>query len=535
MSMWKTASVFDNGDRRNNLLQSSRLRAPKGSPNGGAKRRRSLQEDAMGWFARYYHWFILSVLLTFITLHWLLELEKSLANNESLPEVFMSPPPRVEPLTHGSVSAFGRKYNPNVLLDQDTIGKKSQKKELSASSNQVSPALPAAEPFIPNYTPTASRPLRTIFLGRADENHPFFTTASTSQYYIYDQLLDGLDRSPFFKVVQAHLYNPLDWTVTSKDFHSLPIDEPTLIVVDWAPLQRDCHVLDQMLEGLKQLAERENIYLLYIDVSPSTKTVTCPVPFIPKERTRVAKRGIIEGRHWNSAGKWVEPGAIAVPENVLHFPHYLRQEFVDVMNTMETRRKNDIAHFWRKGDYSHYSLLRRRVGQILKDYDGKHTDKHLRIIIRTIGDETSLPYDEIEPDYVEALLSTRIVVIAQRDEWEDHYRLMESLAGGALVLSDAMLAPPPGLQNGTHLVFYDSSSSLRSLLDYYTTHAEERDAIAANGQAYALGTQRSWHALERVVFGAVLTQVESIEDEAPKRKHPFHTHIHHHDDDNEDL
>lgn len=535
--MWKAPSVFDNGDRRNNVLQSNRLRAPKGSPNGGTKRRRSFQQDAMGWFARYYHWFILSVLLTFITLHWLLELEKNLANNESIPEVLMSPPPRVEPLKHGSVSAFGRKYNPNVLFDQETIGKKPVKKVSSvsaASSKQTLPSPPTAEPFIPNYTPNSSRPLRTIFLGRTDENHPFFTTASTSQYYIYDQLLDGLDRSTFIKVVQAHMYNPLDWTISSKDFHSLPVDEPTLIVVDWAPLQRDCHVLGQMLAGLRQLTQRENVYLLYVDVSPSTKTVTCPVPSIPQERTRVAKRGIVEGRHWNSAEKWVDTGSIAVRENVMHFPHYLRQEFVDVMNTMETRRKNDIAHFWRKGDYSHYSLLRRRVGQILKDYDVKHTDDHLRIIIRTIGDETSLPYDEIEPDYVAALLSTRIIVIAQRDEWEDHYRLMESLAGGALVLSDTMLAPPSGLQNGTHLVFYDSSNSLRSLLDYYTKHSEERETIAASGQAFALGTQRSWHAVERVVFGTPLTQVNSLE-EAPKRKHPSHTHIHHHDDDNEDL
>lgn len=534
MSMWKAPSVFDSGDRRNNVLQSSRLRAPKGSPSGGTKRRRSFQQDAMGWFARYYHWFILSVLLTFITLHFLLELEKNLANDESLPEVFMSPPPRVEPLKHGSVSAFGRKYNPNVLLDQETIGKKTDKKASSissgATSKQILPSPPVAEPFLPNYTPTSSRPLRTVFFGRSDENHPFFTTASTSHYYIYDQLLDGLDRSLFFKVVQAHMYNPVDWTITSKDFHSLPVDEPALIVVDWAPLQRDCHVLDQMLEGLGQLVERDNVYLLYIDVSPSAKTVTCPIASIPKERTRVAKRGIVEGRHWNSAGKWVETGNIAVQESVVHFPNYLRQEFVDVMNTIETRRKNDIAHFWRKGDYSHYSLLRRRVGQILKDYDAKHTDGRLRIIIRTIGDETSLPYDEIEPDYVEALLSTKIVVIAQRDEWEDHYRLMESLASGALVLSDKMLAPPAGLQNGTHLVFYDSSNSLRSLLDYYSTHSEERETIAANGQTFALGTQRSWHAVERVVFGAPFTM-----DEAPKRKHPFHTHIHHHDDDNEDL
>lgn len=525
--MRKATSGFDSSDRRNNVLQSSRLRAPKGSPNGGAKRRRSFQEEAMGWFARYYHWLLLSVMLTFITLHWLLALEKNLADSEPIPEVLMSPPPRLEPLKHGSVSAFGRKYNPNVLLDQIE-----KKPEMQSSSSKKSISKTPAQQFIPGYKPTSSHPLRTIFLGRADENHPFFTTASSSHHFIYDQLLDGLDRSLYFKVVQTHIYNPVDWTVTSKVLHSNPEEEPTLVVVDWASLQRDCHALSQLLSGLRQVTQRDNVYLLYMDASASTKTVTCPIPTIPKERTRVARRGVVEGRHWNSARKWVDTGSIVAEDDVLHFPYYLRQEFVDVMNTMNTRRKNDIAHFWRKGDYSHYSLLRRRVGQILKDYDGKHSDNHLRIILRTIGDETSLPYDEIEPDYVEALLSTRIVVIAQRDEWEDHYRLMESLASGALVLSDTMLAPPAGLQNGTHLVFYDSSSSLRSLLDYYTKHTEEREEIAVNGQAFALGTQRSWHAVERIVFGEPLTQVDSL-DEAPKRKHPFHSHIHHHEDDNE--
>jgi hypothetical protein len=42
---------------------------------------------------------------------------------------------------------------------------------------------------------------------------------------------------------------------------------------------------------------------------------------------------------------------------------------------------------------------------------------------------------------------SKIVVVAQADEWEDHDdRLMEAMTSGAMVLFDSLIAPPTVLK-----------------------------------------------------------------------------------------
>lgn len=93
----------------------------------------------------------------------------------------------------------------------------------------------------------------------------------------------------------------------------------------------------------------------------------------------------------------------------------------------------------------------------------------------------------VHPMYINALLSTKIVVLAQRDLWEDQYRLMETLLGGALALIDPQVYYPECIQDKVNVVVYWSMPDLLEKIQYYIVdHPEERFKIAARGRRLAL-------------------------------------------------
>ena len=97
-----------------------------------------------------------------------------------------------------------------------------------------------------------------------------------------------------------------------------------------------------------------------------------------------------------------------------------------------------------------------------------------------------------------------------RDGWEDHYRLFEALVSGACVFQDYMIGLPHGLENGTSIVMFRNPSELESLLSYYLSHEEERQAIARGGRDVAMSHHRSWHRLEQLVFGKALSSCSNL-------------------------
>jgi Glycosyl transferases group 1 len=106
------------------------------------------------------------------------------------------------------------------------------------------------------------------------------------------------------------------------------------------------------------------------------------------------------------------------------------------------------------------------------------------------------------------LASSKIVVVAQADEWEYHdNRLMEAMASGGMVLCDTMLSPPPGLKHETNIVFYNNLRQLDEYIRFYLDPAneEKRDQIAKRGVEFVLGLHRSWHVVETLLFGKALT------------------------------
>ena len=375
----------------------------------------------------------------------------------------------------------------------------------------------ASNPIIPTniYTPHSNNPLPVFLLGSGKTKDAEVSI-----------LLDGLAMSRYVKVIQ----NKDEW-------FSLKDDPGKIVVhmVDWNNLQRDCHYLEQMYGGMEQPASHK---LVYFDLSASTRVITCPkVNVLFHDGYRVVKQSIVEGRYWDPQREWVSCGKIVGNTMqgvgpILHSPHFLRERFVDLVlealhaakedlsQIAARHRKLDVIHVWRKGDASHYGRLRRKVSSVIQDLNGTKFDGHsLRWLVRPRGDDDGIEKGVIQPEYVASLISSKIVVVAQRDEWEDHFRLMESLASGAMVMTDEMLATPHGLKNGTNVITYHDSESLRRLIMYYTNpqHEKERIAIAQRGWELAMGKHRSWHRMEQLLFGAARSKVDKPLESRPNR------------------
>ena len=106
--------------------------------------------------------------------------------------------------------------------------------------------------------------------------------------------------------------------------------------------------------------------------------------------------------------------------------------------------------------------------------------------------------------YIQSMFQFKIVVVAQKDRWEGHYRLMEALCcSGALVLTDPMDPLPFQYQNGTNIIVYNSIRELKHYAAYYShpDHEEERIQVAELGQQTAMQYHRSWQIMDRLVFG----------------------------------
>lgn len=342
-------------------------------------------------------------------------------------------------------------------------------------------------------------------------------------------LLDGMERSPYVNVVGMTFLNP--------NIHRVQIGErqrgvrQMVWVIDWGSMQRDCHRLKRALE---QHERTEEEYVLLVDYSGSTRQSICESDFPNDTRIRLAKRSVVANRRYDHKAKKIELGEIALNlgqsddessssnEPAMQASLIVRERFVTALlsnaregNPTKSNRRVDVCFFWKPGDYSHYGFWRRDVSNFVEQF-GNAT--HYTTLVDVVAnDEEGMDTGNIQLKYVKEMLRCKIIVVAQRDEWEDHYRLYESLASGALVLMDPMLAPPEGLRNKTNVLVYDSLESLDILLRYHLENASRRKSVARRGMELALGRYRSWHRVEQLLFGQALYQVDKPLDEAPPK------------------
>ena len=205
----------------------------------------------------------------------------------------------------------------------------------------------------------------------------------------------------------------------------------------------------------------------------------------------------------------------------MHSPYTVRTDQVHVWAGILNRTKFrspvdyepkqwDVAHFWGKGN-DPVSHLRNQITDICKGLDGTvlPSGRKIKAYCNLAGNRGTPGRRKVNEQYLTKILKSRIVIVTQRDQWEDHYRLMEALAGGAMVVADMMLSLPKGFVDRESLVLFRSKQELLDVITYYVDHDHERRHIAQKGWEIAMGRHRSWHRMEELLFGQPLTDVDN--------------------------
>lgn len=244
-----------------------------------------------------------------------------------------------------------------------------------------------------------------------------------------------------------------------------------------------------------------------------------------KPHIRVAFRSIVQGRFFDGKQNAIHPGYIApnLPTaggSMIHCPYAARSDIIEALqvelkrvgvssSSEQTNRPVDVYHPWQVVAKKGKSKYRNAVSKVVRSWNGTTLDSRRReIVITSIeeqGPRRAVGRNAANREYVRALLSAKIVVVTQKDNWIDHYRLMEALVSGSMVLADEILAPPTGLKDGKNVVFFSNLTHMEELARYYLSHSDERLAIAESGERIAMSQHRSWHRMESLVFGKIMT------------------------------
>jgi hypothetical protein len=159
-------------------------------------------------------------------------------------------------------------------------------------------------------------------------------------------------------------------------------------------------------------------------------------------------------------------------------------------------------------EYGQFSNLRNAVSAVVESLNGTMAGKRkITSFAATISEGGSIGMTGVSDAYLESLLTTKIVVVAQRDIWEDHYRLFEAFVGGAMVMTDQMISLPAGLVNSENVVMYRGLDNLKKLLLHYLDPEQDevRLRIARRGYEVAMKQHRSYHRMEEVFYGKRLS------------------------------
>mmetsp|Transcript_7622 Transcript_7622/g.18814 ORF Transcript_7622/g.18814 Transcript_7622/m.18814 type:complete len:703 (-) Transcript_7622:2417-4525(-) len=387
------------------------------------------------------------------------------------------------------------------------------------------------------------------------------TSAEITASPVSKSMLEAIERSEYLQLTAVTFIQPNEGVGTIQIHPRRGSDDqrkqqmPLVYIVDFGSMDRDCHRLELVLERIKEQistttiqtqtdvddpSEEEPMFLL-MDFTGSTRQTKCDFLIQTQNkqsasspRVRLAKRSIVKNRYFNFTSGQIYTGQV-VPNSwdqrvkpVLHSPFALREGFVTTVfnvtqgeKVLEHARTIDVGMFWKRGDYSHYGFLRRQSTEVVKTLHHSKVSEDL-ILENQVGvaysDEKGMEAGNIQYEYAAQLLSCRIVVVSQRDEYEDHWRLLESMASGALVMTDVMLAAPLGLKDRVNVVVYKDRDDLKNLIRYYKRHDDERKKIARKGYELAMGRHRCWHRMEELIFGKPLTHVDRPFDSAPPKE-----------------
>lgn len=275
------------------------------------------------------------------------------------------------------------------------------------------------------------------------------------------------------------------------------------------------------------------VVFLYWDDSPQDNFLFChrAVRIIGSTRVHRFKRSIINGRRWNETTQFVDPGYVVNYGNwrdhsgspLNHVNYGVRSDVVQgLYRLLRTRRDEianrgladddaivrglrrmtDVSHFWPLPEVSDKfeQYLESRLRDAVSTTIAAQFDSSIyKVFVGICGKAGNVGSSEAQDAYLSKLMDSKIVVVSQKDNCEDHYRLMEALASGAMVMTDPMITLPLGLQDGESIVVYRSLQDLVTKATYYLKYSEERLMIAMKGYRIAMRQHRSWHMMQTIL------------------------------------
>jgi Glycosyl transferases group 1 len=403
-------------------------------------------------------------------------------------------------LLHSSSKSQGRKLSTDVFLEFQ----KSNLVKVSSSKRPIQVYLPSLRFF-----------------------HQKFVVHEFKHF-----ILDGIMQSPFLNLTIRKDNADVLLAQTSLEFS----------VRKWC--RRFAPYLHDFMESRPKLFTAKPILLMdwQDDVQLS------PCFGLKHERALIlyTKRSIVRGRRYVKENHQIEIGRIEPYSNwsevadspIRHTPYAVRSDIVRALedellrehrsptrisqtrnssllhwNVVERNRTQDVAHFWPRngegvdngGKYPN-SLLRNSVSQTLEELSRNCSSSFFLKVFTGLAGKAHLEGRfSVDPAYAKALLDFKIIVVAQKDTHEDHYRLMEALVSGAMVMTDVMLSIPRDFVDGESIVFYRNMDELQTKILYYLGNNKKRLSIAKMGWTIAMHRHRSWHRMEEILLGKILS------------------------------
>ena len=437
-------------------------------------------------------------------------------------------------------------FNTTMLYDMyDDEGTNDKMNMFDRFHYRHAPILFATNPIV------VTSPVRVRILLFAGPTKVMFRKGPTSA--ISDEMLnivmDGFQRSFYFELLNPEptlldetqtLFYPeaVNATSSTKTINDRS-QQPILWIIDMRRmLQRQKHytIPEQILVLVERHLEvnpslRGNLIVVFFDYRDKVyslcrrkdgEAIAKLIDLLGSPRVRQVNQLVVNTRKWDKDRNFVLPGNIingfpCFHYPALHMPYVVRSEYADAIlkdnlnqegytHISDLFRPIDVAHFWNISDKHYFCNLRDGVNQVLlEDLSHVSNQQNWTIVADIISKGGGRGRTSLQLDYVEALKQSKIVIVGQRDGWEDHYRLFEAVIGGALVMTDPMLTLPEGYLNGTNIIIYKGFQHLRDLIIYYLDHPQERIQIAHQGWDLAMQRHRSYHWMEKLIFGKILS------------------------------
>jgi hypothetical protein len=302
-------------------------------------------------------------------------------------------------------------------------------------------------------------------------------------------------------------------------------------------------LLDQAMDGHRNSSSTTNLKILAIDYADNRQVLHCPSLMKRvgtggmEQNYHLAKRSIVANRHWNETRQFPTSGYfidsniatvtantadaksnfnnVVVVNNMHHIAYGVRTDLAQrvahrtkfhfhVDSPWQTNRSSwDVIHLyertWNKGKGAYYDNLRTSINAALNFINGTQlvptaagdesnassssrngSTRSITTFTGKVGLDRNEGRNFVSNAHVDLMLSSKIHVVAQRDAWTDHYRLMEALTSATLVLCDESIVLAKGLRTGYSLVTYNSLQDLREKI-FITCNMKMNDKLLRNG------------------------------------------------------